>query len=230
MFKIIFVLFLFQNLAFSKTCFIPSELNPSNSGDSNYSKILDCNQDLINQYWNDFNMIEWQWNDGFGYEDACNNKLPLGRMFNSLHALQISQNKEHKESVLNWSYDYSKKNIFMLGMACGSGSLNAKNTLGKVTFFMPGIYGNKSVIRRAGILFHESRHTLKIHNGHGKCPSGKSCDTNWEYKGANQYHVLWLWWFGRHSKNTTEALRNDALRDARWRHDNRFNTNPGKNI
>ena len=175
-------------------------------------------------------MIKYQWDDGFGYYDVCNNDLPLARMMNAIFVLYGTKYSKDKNSILNWAYDYAERDITTLSAACGDGSLNARNVLTTVTFFMPGLYGNKSVIRRAGIILHEARHSRRIHNGWGNCPDGGSCDTTWEYKGANQYHILWLWWFGLKSTNTTQALKNDALRDARWRHDNRFNTNPGKNI
>ncbi len=231
--RIIFLLLLtlfFHEMAFSKTCYVPTGLDKDATGDNKYSKLFGCDKYYISKYWDDFNMLKWNWNDGFGFHDVCNNDLPLGRMMNTIHALNITKNIKYKKSILNWAYDYAEGDIITLSMACGDGSLNARNTLSKVTFFMSGIYGEKSVIRRAGILLHEARHTRRIHNGWGNCPSGASCDSSWGYGGANQYHVLWLWWFGRHSKYTSEALKNDALRDARWRHDNRFNINPGKNI
>ena len=138
-------------------------------------------------------------------------------MFLAIHALKISKNS-HYNSILNWAYDYSKGDISTLRAKCGDGTLNAQNSMSVVTFYWDGLYGGKSVVRR------------RVHNGFSWCPSGSSCDYSWNYGGANQYHVLWLWWYGRHGKNTTSALKNDALRDARWRHDNRFYKNPGFSI
>jgi hypothetical protein len=233
MIRIIFVLLItlfLHELAFSKTCIIPNNLDNKTSGDEQYSNIMGCDKHYIDKYWDDFNMLKWNWNDGFGYYDVCNNNLPLGRMLNAIFVLDKTKNIHYKKSILNWAYDYAEGDIITLSAGCGDGTLNAQNILAKVTFYMDGFYGGKSVVRRAGILLHEARHTRRIHNGWGNCPSGASCDSSWEYQGANQYQVLWLWWFGRHSVHTTKALKNDALRDARWRHDNRFNQNPGKNI
>ena len=221
---------LLQNNSFAATCSIPSGLNLEESGDARYSKIMMCDQYYIDKFWDDFNMVKYEWNDGFGYYDVCNAKLPLGRVMNAIFALHITKTVRHPKSILNWAYDYAESNISILSARCGDGRLNARNILSKVTFFFTGLYDDSSVVRRAGILLHESRHTLKIHNGGDRCISGKSCDSSWGYYGANQYHVLWLWWFGRKSRATTEALRNDALREARWRHDERFVLNPGKNI
>ena len=219
-----------QNIAISATCYVPSNLNNEETGDNHYSRILGCDKYYIEKYWDEFNMMKHQWDDGFGYHNVCNNDLPLGRMMNAIHVLNITKNIKYKKSILNWAYDYAEGDILVLSVGCGDGSLNAQNILAKVTFYMDGLYDDKSVVRRAGILLHESRHTRRIHNGWGNCPSGASCDSSWGYGGSNQYHVLWLWWFGRYSKFTTKALKKDALRDARWRHDNRFNINPGKNI
>ena len=214
----------------SATCYIPQKLDHKKSGDEGYSDKMGCRKAYIHKFWDDFNMMKFQWNDGFGYYDVCNNDLPLARIMNAIFVLYGTKYSNERNSILNWAYDYAEGDISTLSAACGDGTLNARNILTTVTFFMPGLYGGKSVIRRAGIILHEARHTRRIHNGWGNCPSGGSCDSTWEYKGANQYHVLWLWWFGLKSKNTSQALKNDALRDARWRHDNRFNTNPGKNI
>ncbi|MAW07864.1 MAG: hypothetical protein CME61_06220 [Halobacteriovoraceae bacterium] len=214
--------------SFSKTCYYdPQDLNIS--GDTFYQQKWNCSKYRIKKYWNDFNMIPYYWNDGFGYDDPCNANKPLGRMFSAIHALKVSKNYDY-DSILNWAYDYTEGDISTLRAKCGDGTLNAENTLSVVTFYWDGIYGGKSVVRRAGILLHEARHTRRIHNGFSWCPDGSSCDYSWSYGGANQYHVLWLWWFGRHGKNSTSALKNDALRDARWRHDNRFYKNPGFNI
>ncbi len=191
---------------------------------------MHCNQFYIDKFWDDFNMLKYHWNDGFGYHDVCNNNLPLGRMMNAIFALYNTKNLKFPKSILNWAYSYAERHISILSVGCGDGTLNAENFLSKVTFYLDGIYGDQTVVRRAGILLHEARHTLKMHNGGDRCNSGASCDTTWGYRGANQYHVLWLWWYGRHSKYTTDALKNDALREARWRHDDRFVINPRKNI
>ena len=227
---ITFALLALSISSFSKTCYVPTNLNNELSGDNRYSKIMRCDKYYIDKFWDDFNMIKWHWDNGFGYHDVCNNDLPLGRIMNSIFALYLSTNLKYPRSILNWAYKYAESNISILSVACGDGTLNARNLLSKVTFYMGGLYDDQSVVRRAGILLHEARHTRKMHNGSNRCISGGSCDTTWEYQGANQYHVLWLWWYGRHSRFTTEALKNDALREARWRHDERFNINPGKNI
>jgi hypothetical protein len=227
---IIFFSVVISSTALSRTCYIPSSLDNEASGDTRFSKILGCDQYYIDKFWDDFNMLEFNWNDGFGYHNVCNNNFALGRMMNSILALHITKSPRYKNSILNWAYNYTEGNITTLTAACGDGTLNARNRLSVVTIFMSGIYGDQTVIRRAGILLHEARHTSKPHNGGNSCNSGASCDSSWHFKGSNQYHVLWLWWYGRHSKHSTEALRNDALRDARWRHDDRFVLNPGKNI
>ena len=53
-------------------------------------------------------------------------------------------------------YDYTEGDISTLRAKCGDGTLNAENTLSVVTFYWGGIYGGKSVVRRAGILLHEA--------------------------------------------------------------------------
>ncbi|MBT6326859.1 MAG: hypothetical protein HOJ35_12895 [Bdellovibrionales bacterium] len=228
-FLLISILVLIATRGYSSTCYYdPGDMNKS--GDNYYSSTWNCNQRKISKYWDDFNMMRPYWNDGMGYHDVCNIEKPLGRIMVSIYALEKSKNAKQKGSILNWAYDYAVGNISTLKVDCGDGNTNAENFLSTVTFYFSGIYGGKSVVRRSGILLHESRHTRKFHNAGSKCASGGSCDSTWEYGGANQYHVLWLWWFGRHGKNTTPAMKNDALRDARWRHDNRFVVNPGKNI
>jgi len=227
---------------YSKTCFYdPGSLKKS--GDQFYQSKFKCSQWKVSKYWKDFGMEKSYWDDGMGYDDPCNVNKPLGRIMVSLEAIRIGKNSAFgPKNMLNFAYQYQKGAIKHLRVECGDPDTNAYHSgagvlhylqgyhgNGNVYFNWTGVYGGKSVVRRSGIILHESRHRAKFHNT-TKCPSGGSCDSHWSYNGANTYQILWLWWFGRHGKNTTESMKNDALRDARWRHDNRFTTNPGKNI
>ena len=87
--------------SFSKTCYYdPQDLNIS--GDTFYQQKWNCSKYRIKKYWNDFNMIPYYWNDGFGYDDPCNANKPLGRMFFAIHALKVSKNYDY-DSILNWA-------------------------------------------------------------------------------------------------------------------------------
>jgi hypothetical protein len=91
----------------------------------------------------------------------------------------------------------------------------------------PFFYG-EVVVERAGTIVHEARHAGgKGHNGGSSCPRGSSCDTNWGYKGANMYQVLYLWWFYVDGTRTTTGMRNYARQEGQRIIDRGFVTNPG---
>ena len=235
-----FCFFLLTSLVRSSTtCSVPPH-NNTTSGDNTYGPSI-CSQAMIHQFWTHFNFDKEDWDDGFGYNDPCNINLPLARTFNALYLLAYSAEDYAKTTndfsgnALRWAYPYAASNIDELDARCGDGTANATSYSGafvddRVVLHMPFFY-DLSVAERAGTILHESRHQAgKSHNGGRKCPRGVSCDTNWNYEGANMYHVLYLWWFAVDGTRTTTAMKNLARNRARIVHNTAFNTNPGYSI
>lgn len=214
--------------------------NNDDSGDNFYISAA-CTQANIHQFWNHFDFDKGDWDDGFGYDAACNVNQPLARTFNALYLLAYSaedyarSTSDFSGNALRWGYPYSASKIDELDGRCGSGD---KDTGARATTYTgaqdnrtvlkwPFFYG-EVVLQRAGTIVHEARHAGgKGHNGGTGCPRNSSCDTNWAYQGANMYQVLYLWWFRVDGTRTTTAMRNWARTEAQNIIDRGFNTNPG---
>jgi hypothetical protein len=216
--------------------------NNTTSGDALYGP-RSCNQGMIDQFWEHFDFDKGDWDDGFGYHDACNINKPLARTFNALYLLAYSAQDyarntgDFSGNALRWGYPYSASKIDELDGRCGNGTtsgvaattysgLQDNRTVLKWPFF----YGS-NVVERAGIIVHEARHAGgKGHNAGSRCPQGASCDTTWGYKGANMYQTLYLWWFYVDGTRTTSAMKNFAKLQAQRTIDRAFVTNPGYTI
>src|SRR5512146_2656748 len=184
-----------------------------------------CNQPFINAVWGHFGFDKGDWDDGFGYEDPCNDNKPLARTFNALWLLAFSAEdyatgaSDFSGNALRWGYPYSASKIDELDGRCGSGQWNsgARATTywgpvvdDRTVLKWPFFYG-ENVVQRAGTIVHEARHADgKGHNGGNKCPRGSSCDSSWTYFGSNTYQALYLWWFYVDGTRTTTAIRNRA--------------------
>jgi hypothetical protein len=222
------------------TCYYqPGDNNAS--GDTFYG-VFTCDQRYIDQFWYHFHFDKGDWDDGFGYDDPCNLDQPLARTFNALYLLAYSAEDyarntgDFSGNALRWAYPYAATVIDELDGRCGSGD---RNTGARATTYAgfwvddrtvlkwPFFYG-ENVIQRAGTIVHEARHAAGVrHNGGSDCPRGASCDTTWEYEGANMYQVLYLWWFRVAGTRTTAAMRDYAKIEAQRIIDTGFNTNPG---
>jgi hypothetical protein len=222
------------------TCFwMPGDNNES--GDNFYGAFT-CDQVYVDQFWDHFDFDQGDWDDGFGYEAPCDLARPLARTFNALYLLAYSAEDyatstgDFSGNALRWAYPYAATYIDELDGRCGSGSATsgARATTYSGAFVddrtvlkWPFFYG-EVVVERAGTVLHESRHAAgKGHNGGSRCPRTKSCDTNWAYKGANMYQVLYLWWFYVDGTRTTTGMRNFAQQEGQRIIDRGFVTNPG---
>ena len=214
--------------------------NNTTSGDASYIANV-CAQVYIDQFWSHFDFDKGDWDDGFGYDDACNINQPLARTFNALYLLAYSAEDFAKNTgdfsgnALRWGYPYSATKIDELDGRCGSGDANsgARATTytglqdNRTVLKWPFFYG-EVVVQRAGTVLHEARHAGgKGHNGGSGCPRGTSCDTTWGYEGANMYQALYLWWFRDSGTRTTTGMRNWARTEGQNVIDFAFNTNPG---
>lgn len=222
------------------TCtWMPGDNNES--GDNFYGAFT-CDQVYVDQFWDHFDFDRGDWDDGFGYEAPCDLARPLARTFNALYLLAYSAEDyatstgDFSGNALRWAYPYAATYIDELDGRCGSGSATsgARATTYSGAFVddrtvlkWPFFYG-EVVVERAGTILHESRHAAgKGHNGGSSCPRTTSCDTNWSYKGANMYQVLYLWWFYVDGTRTTTGMRNYAQQEGQRIIDRGFVTNPG---
>ncbi len=212
----------------------------SASGDNLYGSVI-CNQAYIDYFWNayGFHGNKNYWDDGFGWEDACNTSKPLARAFNGCYLLTYSapdyQNESWSSSILNWGRRYVRNNIDDLRSKCGDGSAIASASGDTVEVYL-GFFYTKDVPGRAETLIHESRHIGgKPHNANFPAGSvfgaGKSgADSSWGFEGAWMYGALYLWWFYAAGARTTSAMRERARQRGNLVIDNAFATHPGYSI
>ncbi len=219
-------------------CTIPSHDNQM-SGDDFYGEHV-CNDVYMDFFWDVFDFDEEDWDDGFGYEDQCNINLPLARTYNALLLLAYSaqdyaeSTDDYSGNALRWAFPYCATVVEEFDAACygeESNTLAATMTGGdeRTEFYLDFFY-DLSVSERAGTIVHECRHYEKGHNGDPDCPRGRSCDSDWEYQGANMFQVLYLWWFAEDGTRTTSAMRDLARNRAKTVHNTGFVVNPGFSI
>lgn len=171
-----------------------------------------CNQEQVSKLWRDFDFDRKDWDDGFGYYNACDNDLPLKRTFNALKLIENAGSSQHCDirdwNPLNWSYCYIKA-IDELDARCMY-YRNNKPVPGLVALTRPPDFLNNewtrlydsffysNVVHRASFLVHEARHVTH-HCPHVSCRGGvRNCDKTYfsgcghKIMGAYALQVHWL--------------------------------------
>ena len=225
------------SLSFAASCtYDPGDMVAS--GDVHYMDLWRCEQRFIDFFWDAYDFSKSDWDEGFGYDDPCNNEQALARTFNALYALHYSHpdpalsKGDRNGPILRWGGSYAWSHIDELDARCGDGTAYAYTRWGPIidnyTNLYLSFFYELSVPERAGTILHEARHADgKGHDAGSNCLRGRSCDSSWDYNGANRYQVTWLWWYRAAGVNTTEALKirardrgNAILREG-------FTTDPG---
>lgn len=215
--------------------------------DSFYAPLWGCQQVFINDMWSRFHFDHDDWDQGFGFEDACNDTLPLKRTFNALQLLAYGVTatptcSTSSSNVGLWGYCWAGSNIDELDGRCGD-SPRAKTAIGPVIdnhteLFMPFFF-DETVVQRAGTIFHEARHANGWCVHTNSCADGTgSCDPNFwsgcvgvgssSGVGANGYTVLYMNWFATTARAgwINAAIRADAVAEGNHYLTSRFGTDP----
>jgi hypothetical protein len=212
--------------------------NNTTSGDSAFGAL--CTQASINQHWDDFDFDKGDWDDGFGWDEACNINQPLARTFNALNLLDFfgTSMPAGSSNWLPWFYAYSSDEIDELDAGCdfgqANGCTNARTWTGaqdnRTELYWPFYYATvMNVPARASTIVHEARHAGgKSHNCTG-CANGGSCDSSWAYSGANYLQILYLWWVRAQGTGLTTAVRGMAQTRGNVLLGNRFCSGPPTN-
>ena len=110
--------------------------NKDISGDNLYGSRI-CNQPFIDWAWYSYNFDYDWWQDGWGYDDACNSSKPLARTFNAIWALDYSspdpQNISYdNQNMLHWAGRFVREQIsgYKLRATCGSNNTRIATTFG----------------------------------------------------------------------------------------------------
>lgn len=202
--------------------------NLGTSGDSLYGPKI-CKQSFIDWAWDAFDFDSGDWDDGFGYDNVCDNTKPLSRSMSGIWCLTYSSPRGLSESyngnILEWGCRFARNAIDEVDGRCGDGSKVAYSQWGpfidnKTELYLPFFY-SRSVPERAGTLIHEARHA----DGRGHDSGNK--DSSWAYNGAWRWHVCWLAWFAAEGTGTTPALKTLARQRANIILSTGFVTPPG---
>jgi len=197
-----------------------------------------CSQNWISFFWDAYDFDQGDWDNGFGFESACNLRRPLARTFQAIELVNFSSpvnpttTDDFSGNFLHWAGNYTMREYDELDARCGDGTLRAYTTWGTIDdtaeFYIPFFYG-ENVVERAGTLVHESRHADWCgHNGNdgtNVClAKSKSCDEKLNDgctgafspsgKGADGFQTMWLWWYAFEADSThSNATMKDFARD-----------------
>jgi hypothetical protein len=179
-----------------------------------------------------FGMEKRYWK-GWGWEDYCNMDTFLNRTLRALDLLKISRNPQFGKVPLNMAYNNAKKWINHLRPGCVYDVSNSAAAVmikpGRLVYLYENSF-EQPITGLAGNIVHESRHAIKRHDGGLACPQGGSCDSTYEFDGANAYELRYLWWYGTWSLNSTQMLRQYALDSARYVQEMAFVVRPNLDI
>jgi hypothetical protein len=215
--------------------------------DDFYAPRWGCQQVYINDMWSRFSFDKDDWDQGFGYEDCCNDSLPLKRTFNALQVLGYAATgtptcSTSSSNVCLWAYCWAGNSIDELNGRCGESS-RAYTKFGIIIdnytdLYMPFFY-DETVVQRAGTIFHEARHAQGWCSHTSDCSDGNSsCDPNWgsgcvgfgsgSGVGANAYTVLFMNWFATTATSAwiNSTIRQNAVDEGNYYLSHRFGTDP----
>ncbi len=200
------------------------------TGDNLYGPRI-CNQPFISWAWDAFDFDKDDWDDGFGYEEVCNNRRPLSRTMSGIWCLTYSaenyQNESYDSNILQWGCRFARNAIDELDGRCGDGSAIAWSTWGPFVNDRTELYLGyfaQGVSLRAGTLVHEARHA------DGRGHDAGNNDSSWGYNGAWRWHVCWLAWFAAAGTRTSAAMKTAARQRANNIINTRFVQHPGFNV
>lgn len=201
------------------------------SGDNLYGPRI-CWQPFIDWAWDAFDFDKDDWDDGFGYDNVCDNTQPLSRALSGVWCLTYSSPRFPSESyngnILEWGCRFARNAIDELDARCGTGGAFARTYSGPFTddrtqLFLPFFY-SQGVSRRAGSILHEARHA------DGKGHDSGNNDSSWDYNGAWRWQVCWLAWFAFEGVSTSAAMKTQATQRANNIINSNFDTHPGFNV
>lgn len=216
-----------------------------------------CTQEWIDFYWDAYDFDKDDWDDGFGWEAACDLRRPLARTFQAIELVNYASPNEaiatddFSGNFLRWAGNYTVREFDELDARCGDDETRAHTEWGPIIdnyteLYLPFFY-NENVVQRAGTLVHESRHADWCgHNGNDDANAcramSNSCDEKYKDgctgigspsgRGANGYQILWLWWyaFEADSQHSNVTMKDFARDEANRILNTMLDANPCFNI
>jgi hypothetical protein len=218
-----------------------------------------CTGEWINFFWDAYSMDEFDWDNGQGFDNACETRRPLGRTFNAIEMLcyampsDPTSTNDFSGNILHWGGNFSMREFDELDGECfGDSGQRAYTLWGSVDdyteLYVP-FYYDENVVERAATLLHESRHAdwcdHSGNDGSNPCPAhSESCDERFDGgdacdgvgsptgMGATGFQALWLWWYlvEADSGHINTTMRFWAKDEANRIFDTMFDVCPGFSI
>ena len=222
-------LLLHANFAMAMTCTSPFQtaLDLETSQDALLTPLM-CTANFVNSAVRAFNFNRDYWDDGFGWNDACNNQLPMARTLNAIYLMA---------ATTEWWYVWTAGKISDLRAKCFYGD-DSTNKSTKAAYFHDiwrGVelyypfFFDWNAVRKASVLVHETRHYDERHDADdGSCTDSGSCDNSWYTNGSNTFEVNFLAdFFCSEADLTTPTMRSYAMHRADYLLTNKFANLPG---
>jgi hypothetical protein len=215
--------------------------------DSFYAANWSCDRSVYMDMVNRFAMDKGDWDGERGWNDACNDNLPLKRTFNALQLLAygVTNNptcNRNNANVAFWAYCYAGNAIDELDASCDGGARAVTSILPGIQYteLMQAFFYDETVVQRAATIFHEARHAEgKCEHTSGCLDGNDSCDPGYNEgcvgliskgggPGANGYTVRWLAGFATSAQAgwTNTSTRENAVKEANYYLWRRFEKNP----
>jgi len=168
--------------------------------DSQVTPYWNCNGGDSLQLWNDFQLYRGNQWVGYGYDRPCDMDWPLGRALNGLWMLRHAGTAGFLGSGWWYAQNHLPDNW---DQTCGDWTYAAR-TIFDCTFFwctthieipMAFAYSEPwlTPAYRAAVVLHETRHVDGYdHDAGDQCADLVSCDSSWQYQGANYMEIRWL--------------------------------------
>jgi hypothetical protein len=219
----------------------------SSQFDSFYAPLWGCQQARIDDMINRFNFDKGDWDGGMGWEDKCNDALPLKRTFNALQLMAYGFTTSptcstSSSNVGLWAYCWAGNSFDELDAVCSNFARAytvAAPIVDNYTELYTSFFYDETVVQRAGTLFHEARHADGWCQHTSECPDGgESCDPDYSNgcvgvgsgsgRGANGYTVAFMMWFANAARAswTNTTIRADAVAEGNRYLSRRFDTDP----
>lgn len=161
-----------------------------------------CRQDFLNDTADFWGMNSKHWDDGFGWNDACNMDKPFARTLVSTvamltaHPTPATKRNDWDGGILRASYGWASTRTNLRADCYENGVIATSKSGKRVDLHLlsdhPGedyamaFFHGHSVPERAAIIVHEARHK----KGPGHDSQGR--DDSWEQEGAFRYEAEWL--------------------------------------
>jgi hypothetical protein len=214
--------------------------NKVTSGDFHYG--VENGWDWCNSAWlkgvaDGYGMAKDDWDEGLGWDDACNTSRPFGRVATAKVALQVSAENRQKTGDIDdskpfteWASLWAVRTVDELRCFCDDDAVAAQipngdyiklNIRNKGSVDSGWFFGF-DVPERTSIFLHEARHQA---GGYDHRADGR--DQRYTDRGAYRTQINWLWWYAHVKRNAPEKLLCSAQDFANTLLGERFVEDPG---